>query len=89
MRKTAGHMYGATKSTHPGNKVETTAEETMAGMGAAARSHIGELLEMHEKNMLSSKDIQRRKKLADEAFARRFEEVMRKHNSADYLNAAS
>ena len=57
----------------------------MAGIGAAAQSHIGDLLEMHEKNMLSTKDIQRRKELADEAFARRFEEVMRKHNSANYV----
>ncbi|MCB1450722.1 MAG: hypothetical protein KDJ67_11505, partial [Nitratireductor sp.] len=68
-----------------GNKVDTAAEETMAGIGAAAQSHIGDLLEMHEKNMLSTKDIQRRKALADEAFARRFEEVMKKHNSANYV----
>jgi hypothetical protein len=27
---------------------------------------------MHEKNMLSTQDIQRRKQLADDAFARRF-----------------
>ena len=57
-----------------------------AGIGAAAQSHIGDLLEMHEKNMLSTKDIQRRKKLADDAFARRFEEVMEKHNSANYVS---
>ena len=60
-------------------------QETMAGIGAAAQSHIGDLLEMHEKNMLSTKDIQRRKKLADEAFARRFDDVMKKHNSAKYV----
>ena len=59
--------------------------EIKAGIGAAAQSHIGDLLEMHEKNMLSTKDIQRRKALADEAFARRFEEVMKKHNSANYV----
>ena len=68
-----------------GSQVDNTAEETMAGIGAAAQKHIGDLLELHEKNMVATADIQRRKKLADDAFARRFEEVMRKHNAADYV----
>jgi len=67
--------------------VDTAAEETMAGIGAAAQSHIGDLLEMHEKNMLSTQDIQRRKQLADDAFARRFDDVMKKHNAADYIQS--
>ena len=83
--KTAAQQDVAHKINTLGNKVDTAAEETMAGIGAAAQSHIGDLLEMHEKNMVSTKDIQRRKKLADEAFARRFDEVLRKHNSADYV----
>ncbi len=83
--KTAAQQDVAHKINTLGNKVDTAAEQTMAGIGAAAQSHIGDLLEMHEKNMLSTKDIQRRKKLADDAFARRFDEVMRKHNSADYV----
>jgi hypothetical protein len=57
----------------------------MAGIGAASQRHIGDLLEMHEKNMLSTQDIQRRKKLADDAFARRFATVMEKHNTANYV----
>ncbi len=83
--KTAAQQDVAHKINTLGNRVDTAAEETMAGIGAAAQSHIGDLLEMHEKNMASTKDIQRRKKLADEAFARRFEEVMAKHNSANYV----
>jgi hypothetical protein len=83
--KTAAQQDVAHKINTLGNKVDTAAEETMAGIGAAAQTHIGDLLEMHEKNMLSTKDIQRRKKLADDAFARRFEEVMKKHNSANYV----
>lgn len=85
--KTAAQQDVAHKINTLGNKVDTAAEETMAGIGAAAQSHIGDLLEMHEKNMLSTKDIQRRKKLADEAFARRFDDVMRKHNAAEYLKS--
>ena len=42
---------------------------TAKTIGAAAQKHIGDLLEMHEKNMVATADIQRRKKLADDAFA--------------------
>ncbi len=83
--KTAAQQDVAHKINTLGNQVDTAAEETMAGIGAAAQSHIGDLLEMHEKNMISTEDIQRRKKLADEAFARRFDDVMKKHNSAAYV----
>ncbi len=85
--KTAAQQDVAHKINTLGNQVDTAAEETMAGIGSAAQSHIGDLLEMHEKNMVSTEDIQRRKKLADDAFARRFQEVMDKHNSADYVQS--
>lgn len=84
--KTAAQQDVAHKINTLGNRVDTAAEETMAGIGAAAQSHIGDLLEMHEANMTSTKDIQRRKKLADEAFMRRFDDVMKKHNSANYVS---
>ncbi|MFZ1681740.1 MAG: hypothetical protein WAT70_12050 [Rhizobiaceae bacterium] len=86
--KTAAQQDVAHKINTLGSKVDNTAEETMAGIGAAAQKHIGDLLELHEKNMVATADIQRRKKLADEAFARRFDDVMRKHNSADYVSAS-
>ena len=56
----------------------------MAGIGAASQKHIGDLLEMHEKNMVASADIQRRKKLADDAFARRFDEVLKTRVRGDH-----
>jgi len=83
--KTAAQQDVAHKINTLGTQVDTAAESTMAGIGAAAQSHIGDLLEMHEKNMVSTKDIQRRKQLADDAFARRFQDVMDKHNKADYV----
>lgn len=82
--KTAAQQDVAHKINTLGSQVDNTAEETMAGIGAAAQKHIGDLLEMHEKNMVATADIQRRKKLADDAFARRFEEVLRKHNASEY-----
>ena len=83
--KTAAQQDVAHKINTLGSRVDIAAEETMAGIGAAAQKHIGDLLEMHEKNMLSTQDIQRRKKLADDAFARRFSEVLAKHNASDYV----
>jgi len=83
--KTAAQQDVAHKINTLGSQVDTAAETTMAGIGAAAQSHIADLLEMHEKNMGATQDIQRRKKLADEAFARRFEEVLARHNAADYV----
>ncbi|MGI6851874.1 hypothetical protein [Mesorhizobium sp. 1B3] len=85
--KTAAQQDVAHKINTLGSQVDTTAEETMAGIGAAAQKHIGDLLELHEKNMVATADIQRRKKLADEAFARRFDEVLRKHNASDYVQS--
>lgn len=83
--KTAAQQDVAHKINTLGSQVDTAAETTMAGIGAAAQKHIGDLLEMHEKNMVATQDIQRRKKLADEAFARRFDEVMKKHDAANYV----
>lgn len=85
--KTAAQQDVAHKINTLGSRVDTAAEETMAGVGAAAQKHIGDLLEMHEGNMRATQDIQRRKKLADDAFARRFEDVMKKHNAADYVRS--
>ncbi|MEO4041313.1 hypothetical protein AAFN47_06905 [Hoeflea sp. CAU 1731] len=85
--KTAAQQDVAHKINTLGSQVDTAAEETMAGIGSAAQRHIADLLEMHEKNMLSTQDIQRRKKLADDAFARRFSEVMEKHNASDYVQS--
>ena len=83
--KTAAQQDVAHKINTLGSQVDTAAETTMAGIGAASQKHIGDLLEMHEKNMVATQDIQRRKKLADEAFARRFDEVMKKHDAANYV----
>ena len=83
--KTAAQQDVAHKINTLGSQVDNTAEQTMAGIGAAAQRHIGDLLELHEKNMVATADIQRRKKLADDAFARRFDEVLKQHNAANYV----
>jgi len=82
--KTAAQQEVAHQINTLGTKVDTAAEETMAGIGAAAQRHIADLLELHESNMVNTAEIQRRKKLADEAFARRFSDVMEKHEASNY-----
>ena len=82
--KTAAQQDVAHQINTLGTKVDTAAEETMAGIGAAAQRHIADLLELHESNMVNSAEIQRRKQLADEAFSRRFSEVLKKHEKSDY-----
>ena len=82
--KTAAQQKVAHQINTLGSKVDTAAEETMAGIGAAAQSHIADLLELHGKNMQSTQEIQRRKQLADDAFARRFAQVMDAHEKSDY-----
>src|SRR5690606_20445956 len=52
--KTAAQQDVAHKINTLGSQVDTTAEQTMAGIGAAAQKHIGDLLELHEKNMVAS-----------------------------------
>lgn len=84
--KTASQQEVAHKINTLGSKVDTAAEQTMAGIGAAAQSHIADLLELHEKNMVSSQEIQRRKKLADDAFARRFGTVLEQHEASRYVS---
>lgn len=83
--KTAAQQDVAHQINTLGTKVDTAAEETMAGIGAAAQRHIADLLELHESNMVSTAEIQRRKKLADDAFARRFAEVLDKHETSNYV----
>lgn len=82
--KTAAQQEVAHKINTLGSAVDLKAEETMAGIGAAAQSQIASLLEMHEGVMSSSADIARRKKLADDAFFRRYDDVKAKHEAANY-----
>jgi peptidoglycan hydrolase CwlO-like protein len=82
--KTAAQQEVAHKINTLGTAVDLQAEQTMAGIGAAAQAQIASLLEMHEGTMQASGDIARRKKLADDAFFRRYDSVKAKHETASY-----
>lgn len=82
--KTAAQQEVAHKINTLGTAVDLQAEQTMAGIGAAAQAQIASLLEMHSGTMGASADIARRKKLADDAFFRRYDDVKAKHEAASY-----
>lgn len=63
-----------------GSHVGDAVKDTTA-IGFAVQEHIGDLIAMHEKDMLAAHDIQRRKERADDAFAGRFRQVMEKDAS--------
>ena len=72
--KTAAQQDVAHKINTLGSKVDNAAEETMAGIGAAAQKHIGDLLELHEKNMV----VDRRHPAPQEACRRRVRTPVRR-----------
>lgn len=82
--KTAAQQEVAHKINTLGTAVDHEAEKTMAGIGAAAQAGIADLLEMHEKSMATSNEVQKNKKYADDAFFARFKNVVEKHDSAAY-----
>jgi hypothetical protein len=73
--KTAAQQDVAHKINTLGSQVDNDCRGDHGRHRRRRAAHIGDLLEMHEKNMVTTADIQRRKKLADDAFARRFDEV--------------
>jgi hypothetical protein len=82
--KTAAQQEVAHSINTLGTAVDHEAEKTMAGIGAAAQAGIAGLLEMHEKSMNASDNIQKNKKFADDAFLARFKTVVDKHDAAAY-----
>lgn len=72
-----------------GESVDREASKTMAHIGAATKQKMADMLEMHEENMVFSKELQERKAKADEKFARRFAAVLAKHDKANYGAAAN
>jgi hypothetical protein len=84
--KTAAQQDVAHKINTLGSQVDNTGRRNHGRHRCCRAEAHRRPARMHEKNMVATADIQRRKKLADDAFARRFEEVLKKHNS-DYVQS--
>ena len=59
----------------------------MAAIGSATQSRIADMMEGHEDNIVFARKVLEEKAKADERFARRFSEVVKKHDANLYGEA--
>ena len=82
--KTAQQQDVAHRINEIGVKTDQEAQSAMAGIGAATNQKMADMMEAHEDQMVFARDVLIRKAKADERFARRFEEIVKKHDSNAY-----
>ncbi len=82
--KTAQQQDVAHRINEIGVQTDQEAQSAMAGIGAATNQKMADMLEAHEDHMVFARDVLEAKAKADERFARRFEEIVKKHDSNLY-----
>jgi peptidoglycan hydrolase CwlO-like protein len=82
--KTAQQQEVAHRINEIGVQTDQEAQQAMAGIGAATNARMADMLEAHEDQMVFARDVLEAKAKADERFARRFEEIVKKHDSNAY-----
>ncbi|MEM8579390.1 MAG: hypothetical protein AAGF60_16190 [Pseudomonadota bacterium] len=82
--KTAQQQEVAHRINEIGVQTDQEAQQAMAGIGAATNARMADMLEAHEGQMVFARDVLEAKAKADERFARRFEEIVKKHDSSAY-----
>lgn len=82
--KTAEQQQTAHHVNRIGTKVDQQGEQMMAGVAAAANTQMVEMMESHEGQMVYSEEIRKAKHESDLKFARRFTEIVKKHDTAIY-----
>ena len=82
--KTAQQQDVAHRINEIGVKTDQEAQAAMAGIGSATNQRMAEMMEKHEEHMVFARKVLEEKAKADERFARRFEEIVRKHDSNAY-----
>jgi hypothetical protein len=82
--KTAQQQDVAHRINEIGVQTDQEAQSAMAGIGAATNAKMADMLEAHEDQMVFAREILEAKAKADERFARRFEEIVRKHDANAY-----
>ncbi|ASM74190.1 MULTISPECIES: hypothetical protein [Roseobacteraceae] len=82
--KTAQQQDVAHRINEIGVKTDQEAQTAMAGIGAATNTRMADMLEAHEDHMVFARDVLEQKAKADERFARRFEAIVKKHDSNAY-----
>ena len=82
--KTAQQQDVAHRINEIGVKTDQEAQSAMAAIGTATNQKMADMLEAHEDHMVFARDVLEAKAKPDERFARRFSEIVKKHDSNAY-----
>ncbi len=82
--KTAQQQDVAHRINEIGVQTDKEAQQAMAAIGSATNQRMADMLESHEDNMVFARKVLEEKQKSDERFARRFEEVIKKHDNNLY-----
>ncbi|MGB3316427.1 MAG: hypothetical protein WBB85_18660 [Albidovulum sp.] len=82
--KTAQQQDVAHKINEIGVKTDQEAQAAMAGIGVATNARMAEMMEAHEDQMVFARKVLEQKAKADERFARRFQQIVEKHDKNLY-----
>lgn len=82
--KTAQQQDIAHKINEIGTETDKQAQQAMAQIGAATNARMADMLEAHEGHMVFARKILEEKAKADERFARRFQQIVEKHDKNLY-----
>ncbi len=82
--KTAQQQDVAHRINEIGVKTDQEAQSAMAAIGAATNEKMADMMERHEDHMVFARQVLEAKAKADERFARRFAEIVEKHDNNAY-----
>lgn len=82
--KTAQQQDVAHRINEIGVETDQEAQTAMAAIGTATNQRMAEMMEAHEDHMLFARDVLEAKAKADDRFARRFAQIVEKHDSNAY-----
>ncbi|MEO8531536.1 MAG: hypothetical protein ABI459_09945 [Deltaproteobacteria bacterium] len=82
--KTAQQQEIAHRINEIGVETDKQAQATMAAIGSATNTRMAEMMERHEDDMVFARKILEEKQKADERFARRFQQIVEKHDKNLY-----
>ena len=82
--KTAQQQDVAHRINEIGVKTDQEAQAAMAAIGTATNDRMADMMEAHEDHMVFARKVLDAKAKADARFARRFEEIAKKHDASVY-----
>ena len=82
--KTAQQQDVAHRINEIGVETDQEAQTAMAAIGTATNQRMADMMEAHEDHMVFAREVLEAKAKADERFARRFAQIVEKHDSNAY-----